>query len=307
MTSPRVSFVVPAFDASAYVESCLDSLLAVGEGTEILLVDDGSRDDTVRRAEARLASRGNHRVLPGANGGPGAARNRGLREARGDYVVFVDCDDRVFPEVLRRVLDRLVRRPVDLLAADYLQCFEGEDRTERVRRDLPEDPKDPQAQERLRARLLYRRYKPLVWAHVYRRERLLEEGLFFLEGRCFEDEEWVPRALLGARTLGVFPEPWYLYRRRAGSVSTRVGLRGAEDKVFVAEALEVQGDEAAASWKPFFRYAAQRILRSALRDLEALPEEDPGKESLLRRIRERGNLLAYWRAKVVKILRERLV
>ena len=171
MTRPLLSLVVPAFQARSTLGDCLDSLLAVGEGTEILVVDDGSEDDTAVLAEARLASRPGSRVLRTPNRGPGAARNLGLREARGRHVLFVDSDDLVLPEALQGALRLLDRDGTDLLAADYLQTFGGTGRTERVRRGFPPGLNGPEGAERLRRCLLFRHFKPLVWAHIFRRDR----------------------------------------------------------------------------------------------------------------------------------------
>ena len=307
MTRPLLSLVVPAFQARSTLGDCLDSLLAVGEGTEILVVDDGSEDDTAALAEAQLASRPGSRVLRTPNRGPGAARNLGLREARGRHVLFVDSDDLVLPEALQGALRLLDRDGTDLLAADYLQTFGGTGRTERVRRGFPPGLNGPEGAERLRRCLLFRHFKPLVWAHIFRRDRLLEEGVFFLEGRFFEDEEWMPRAILAARTLQAFPEPWYLYRRRGGSISAATSLRKVEDKVFVAREMGRRGDGVTPPWKDFFRYAEQRILKSARRDLATLPREEEGREVLEGEIARAWTPGRYWWGKAVQAVRARFI
>ncbi len=91
------TIVVPAYNASATIQKCLEGLhAAAGPGTEILVVDDGSTDDTAARAEAAGV-----RVLRlGGNHGPGAARNRGARLAHGGVLLFVDSDVVVAPDAL---------------------------------------------------------------------------------------------------------------------------------------------------------------------------------------------------------------
>jgi glycosyltransferase involved in cell wall biosynthesis len=88
---PRVTVVVPAYNAAAHVRRAVDSVLAqTWHDLELLVVDDGSTDGTLDA----LAGYGERlRVLRQANAGPAAARNRGLREAGGEYVAFLDADD----------------------------------------------------------------------------------------------------------------------------------------------------------------------------------------------------------------------
>jgi glycosyltransferase involved in cell wall biosynthesis len=95
----RVSVVVPAFDEGVVLGDCLDSLLAqTCPGVEIVVADDGSRDDTVA-----VARRCGVPVLCLSHGGPARAKNAGARWARGDVIVFVDADLRLAPDCVERL------------------------------------------------------------------------------------------------------------------------------------------------------------------------------------------------------------
>jgi glycosyltransferase involved in cell wall biosynthesis len=86
-----VSVIVPAYNASRHILQCLDSIAAQRGGVpvEIIVVDDGSTDDTREKVEAF----GRARLIQQENAGPSAARNRGIREAKGEFVAFLDSDD----------------------------------------------------------------------------------------------------------------------------------------------------------------------------------------------------------------------
>ena len=101
-----ISVIIPAYNASAYLAECLDSVLCqdAGEETEVIVIDDGSTDDT--RAIA-LGHEG-VRVVSTPNRGLSAARNEGIRHARGEWTAFVDADDRLLPGALRLMLDAAV-------------------------------------------------------------------------------------------------------------------------------------------------------------------------------------------------------
>jgi glycosyltransferase involved in cell wall biosynthesis len=105
---PRVSVIIPAFNAAGCVRRAVDSVLGQSfQDFELLVVDDGSTDDT----RAVLAEYGNRlRLLAKENGGPAAARNHGLQNACGEYVAFLDADDCWITEKLQRQVELLDTR-----------------------------------------------------------------------------------------------------------------------------------------------------------------------------------------------------
>lgn len=124
MPPPRVSVVVPLYQKGATIGRTLRSILAQTLAEfEVVVVDDGSTDDgpavAAGIADARI------RVLRQENAGPGAARNRGIREARGDLVAFLDADDVWDPEYLARMVRRLDVSPHAIAAACAFRTARG--------------------------------------------------------------------------------------------------------------------------------------------------------------------------------------
>lgn len=105
---PTVTVIIPAFNAACYILGAIRSVLDQGGRTEIVLVDDGSTDDTCElvRSEAPGV-----RIVRQPNAGVAAARNTGLREARGDLICFLDADDGWFPGKLAVQQRYLARHP----------------------------------------------------------------------------------------------------------------------------------------------------------------------------------------------------
>ncbi len=90
----RVSVIVPVYNAEKYVKRCVESILGqVGDDGELIVIEDGSTDGTKRVLEEMAEGDGRIRLLCQKNAGPSAARNRGLKAARGEWIVFVDADD----------------------------------------------------------------------------------------------------------------------------------------------------------------------------------------------------------------------
>jgi glycosyltransferase involved in cell wall biosynthesis len=109
--APAVSVVVPLYNKKATVERTLASILGQTFGDfEILVVDDGSSDGGPELIESEIADP-RVKVFRQANAGPGAARNRGLAEARGTLVTFLDADDEWRPELLERAVEHLAAHP----------------------------------------------------------------------------------------------------------------------------------------------------------------------------------------------------
>lgn len=117
MTAPTVSVVIPTYNRARFLPGAIASIRQQSVPcAEIVVVDDGSTDDTA----AVLASLGEGiRHIRQANAGPAAARNRGIREARGEFVAFLDTDDRWLPEKIARQLQVMASHPaVALVSAD---------------------------------------------------------------------------------------------------------------------------------------------------------------------------------------------
>jgi glycosyltransferase involved in cell wall biosynthesis len=118
---PLISCIVPVYNGELYLREAIDSILAqTYRPLEIIVVDDGSTDAT---ADV-VASYGDRlRYVWQANGGPGAARNRGLTLAQGEFVAFQDADDLWHPEKLARQMTRFTARPALDLCISHAQHF----------------------------------------------------------------------------------------------------------------------------------------------------------------------------------------
>lgn len=118
MTSakPLISVVMPCYNAAPYVGEAVDSVMSQSHArVELLVVDDGSTDGSRQVLERLLQEhQGRLQIFETNRAGPYPARNRALREARGDYVAFLDADDWWLPETLARLLGALQRRDADV-------------------------------------------------------------------------------------------------------------------------------------------------------------------------------------------------
>lgn len=130
---PTVSIIIPAYNAGPWIEATLASaLVQTAAPVEIIVIDDGSRDDTLARARrTAAAAAGRIRVETQANAGAAAARNHGLRHARGEFIQFLDADDLLAPRKLERQLALLPDRPPETVATCRWGRFEADPATAR--------------------------------------------------------------------------------------------------------------------------------------------------------------------------------
>ena len=102
--SPLISLVVPVYNAGAWLDEAMASIRRQSfEAFEVLLVDDGSTDDSAQKCSRVCAEDARFRLLRQKNAGPAAARLTGIRAASGQYFAFMDADDRLAPEHLARL------------------------------------------------------------------------------------------------------------------------------------------------------------------------------------------------------------
>jgi len=125
---PAVTVIIPAYQSGRFIEASIASVVAQTTGSwECIVVDDGSTDDTAERVRALAARDARIRYLAQDRQGPSAARNEGFHAARGEYVQFLDADDRIAPTKLERQLALLEANPsLDLVYGDAVY-FDDDD------------------------------------------------------------------------------------------------------------------------------------------------------------------------------------
>ncbi|MEJ1156754.1 glycosyltransferase family 2 protein [Prosthecomicrobium sp. N25] len=227
---PRVSIVTPFLDAEPFLAQAIDSVRAqTVPDWELLLVDDGARDGSRAVAEAAAAEDPRIRLLPAPAGpeGPAAARNRGLAAAGGEFVAFLDADDRLEPAMLAVTLDVLERRPDVAMVYGPTVWWHPDDPA----RDWTE-PMDgragrvfPPPRLLVDVLLLQDGQVPCIGSVLVRRTALEAVGGFEESLRLYEDQTlWVKLFL--RFPIAVVAEPLSRYRQHPASASAAAAAAG---------------------------------------------------------------------------------
>lgn len=215
-----LSIIVPLYNSEKYLPKCLDSLLAqdLSQGDyEIILVDDGSPDNSRLVAEEYASHCSNIVVLSQPNKGTSGARNTGLLQAVGKYVYFVDPDDYILENSLKEPLELMERESLDVLRFAYTEVNEQYNPTCSVKNriDMDYTPGVMNGETFMASRLGVACY---VWTYIFRRALILDNGLLFYEGYYVDDTPWLPRVLLKAQRVDTIPTKRHFYLIREDSL-----------------------------------------------------------------------------------------
>ena len=206
MKRPRVSVIIPVYNSEKYIGECLESLLSQTlSEIEIICVDDGSTDGSAEILKSYADKDPRVRVLNQENKGAGAARNYGLRESRGKYLSFLDSDDFFEPDMLEKAWKTIVHYKADFIVFGSDQYYM--DTGEYVRNpwvvrkaDIP--PYQPFKYRELTGNV-FKTFVGWAWDKMYRRDFVMENGLYFQEQRTSNDLYFVFSALVTAKKIAV--------------------------------------------------------------------------------------------------------
>ena len=211
----KLSIIIPAYNAEAYLPQCLDSILAQKhQGCEVIVVDDGSTDGTA----ALLDCYHDVKVIHQENRGMSTARNRGLDEARGEYILFVDSDDLLTDGTLTTLAAELSGEDIISFNAKKLHDATGEQTYHPTIRE-PETTDGWSYYNRHRLEPTDIHFV-CIWQRAYRRQFLMDNNLCFTDGlRRAEDDLFTTQAMLHAKSVKAIADCLYTYRVRQGSIT----------------------------------------------------------------------------------------
>lgn len=209
-----VSVIVPVYNVEPFLRQCLDSIIGqTYPNLEIILVDDGSTDNSGRICDEYAEKDQRVIVLHTPNGKQSSARNRGLEIASGRYITFVDSDDWLETTAYEQCLDIIeVKQYPDILMFGY---YRNSSDSETVH--IVYDGEAMSNRASIVALVNRTDFVPSVVLRLFKKSIL--KDLFFCEGRVYEDVSFPLEAHLNAHTFYYYPYPLYHYRANESSTS----------------------------------------------------------------------------------------
>lgn len=237
-----ISIIIPVYNVEYYLEDCLNSLINQefkGE-IEMICVNDGSTDGSLDILNRYIELDPRIIVISQDNAGLSAARNTGLKHAKGKFLMFIDSDDSLkHNNSLSKMFYAAEQEETDILIADFEFDYEDKTKNHIIQRDPSIINKRMSGKEYLDKEIKKKCFNPVVWNKLYNRNFLENNNLFFLEGVLYEDNEFTPRALYLAESVRHISDVVYLYRQRTNSImNTNGNINRIGDYLLVADSLK---------------------------------------------------------------------
>lgn len=226
-----VSVIIPVYNVEKYLRECVDSvLIQTYKDIEVILVDDGSTDSSGKLCDEYGERDQRIKIIHQVNGGLSEARNTGIRNASGDYLIFLDSDD--FWDdciALQCLVDRILSTKAEVLNYSYKKYYEMSGKCVRQFSDVLAMPIDYNTKKE---QLEYIFSKSLYIASACNKmiaKSVFERGLFFEKGKLSEDIEWCAKLLLKAESFDFVCANFYCYRQREGSITHTIAEKACID------------------------------------------------------------------------------
>lgn len=212
----KVSIIIPVYNTEKYVSRCINSCLTQTlDDIEIILVDDCSTDNSIEIIK-RYADKYQdkiHCIFQSENHRQGAARNRAMEIAKGEYIIFVDSDDWIDADMCHQLYNAAHKEDADMVGSDYFISFDDKDEIKKIS-IFPDmcGVMDYEKKDK------YIKNYGMFWTRIYRREWLEKIKLKFPEDIFYEDAFFNFYSVLYADKIAHIREPFYHYYQ--GNVST---------------------------------------------------------------------------------------
>lgn len=234
-----LSIIIPAYNAGKFIEEAVVSILKQPFlDYEIIIVNDGSKDNTLEIINNLKNRYKNIKVLDQKNSGASVARNNGLKSAAGEYIYFIDADDTLVENCLKDITDVLINKKPDVLIGLY-KMYNLDTNEVIIERDslISNEMINGKDIEEVISVLNKYRLSSCPWRYFIKRQLILDNNLFFIENSFVEDAIWVPMLLTSANSFWLNDKVFYNYKIHNNSVSTTKSFKFYEDALYGCKVL----------------------------------------------------------------------
>lgn len=225
--SKMISVIVPIFNVQKYLNKCIDSICnQTYKDLEIILVDDGSIDDSGKICDEYAHKDSRIKVIHKSNGGLSDARNKGLDVASGEFVAFVDGDDYIHPDMYANLLRVMNDSKADIVCCDYKKVAENE----MISADCSKGEYTSYREKDIIRQIWEDNVKTVVqWNKLYKAE--IFSKLRYPIGRYHEDSFIIHHILQKCKIYTVVNQELYYYVQRSDSIMSNFKMKRVEDAV----------------------------------------------------------------------------
>ncbi len=228
------SVIVPVYNVEKYLKECVDSVLAqTFEDFELILVDDGSKDNSGAICDEYAQKDSRVKVIHKENGGQSTARNVGVKAASGEYAIFIDSDDIFCDADFFQDLKNKITEKTDIVVFRYCKYYE-DGRTDDCGINLS-DLDSSNKVDFLRELVRRDAFFCSCWSKCTRMSILKDNNIEFDTSLSCEDMDWYYNVVSKAENFEVIDKPYVYYRQRENSVTSSFNKKSITDYIYTVE------------------------------------------------------------------------
>lgn len=217
---PKFSIIIPVYNVEEYIKKCLDSIFAQSEKDfEVIVVNDGTKDNSMN-----IVKNYDVKIINQENKGLSAARNRGVKEAIGEYIIFLDSDDYIEKNLFQEIKKSLKNDP-DLVRFQIKEKYPDKEIK------YEETPFTGLTGESAFTKISTYHFVENAWCYAIKRKYYLKEKFEFKEGSIHEDFGLIPLIIIKAHRVNSIPYIGYNYVQRQGSIMSNKNYDGIKKRV----------------------------------------------------------------------------
>ncbi len=234
--TPLISVIIPVYNVEKYIQASISSIIEQSyKNIEIILVNDGSTDESGRICDTFAEKDSRIRVIHKANSGVSAARNTGIEAASGDYICFVDSDDYVTPDYVKHMYDTAVKYNADITTSNQYKIWDNGKTVELFKRNEPYGTVNLKSGIETLSDMLYgKTCYATCCCKLYKKEIFSE--IRFPEYRMGEDSFTMYKCFLKAESVAHLYQPDYYYVQHESSAMHSVDYSKFYDYIQLSDA-----------------------------------------------------------------------
>ena len=258
-----LSIIVICYNNEKYIKKCLNSILQqFNEHYELIIVNDGSTDKSLAMIKDRCKNQKNIYIYENENYGISESRNFGIEKAKGKYIAFIDGDDWIIDDSLKNITVELLKTDSKVILLNTIKYYEEDDMYENEILKINND--FPSLDDLVKCKVFGR-----AWRFIVSRNFILKNNLKFPSKLVYEDEMWVTQILNLTNKILFINIPYYVYRKRSNSITSKVTFNKILDLMKV---VKITYEWAFNNKKVnnYTRYALFRCLRNIFSSINTL-------------------------------------
>ena len=234
----KISVIIPVYNVFSQLDDTLHSVTCqTHENMEIILVDDGSNDGSSEICDRWADKDSRIRCIHQSNAGVSVARNTGLKASGGEFILFIDGDDEIAPDMCGKLLRQLILKDADVSYCGYLNIW-----NDQVIRQIPEEKTIEGMDAIIEELFIEPSFFSAVWNKLFKKDILKNECGEFIQFSLGiyvgEDFLWLSKVLKNAKKISSVPEALYCWKRRLDGMIRDGKARTDEEYMTVLEAYQ---------------------------------------------------------------------